>query len=103
MLIGSLAFASNSNENATLELKSTLKAKTTLIKIDFDSLEGFNSFDFQQLNIYKDQCTVSISVTVSVGVGSTYVSATLAAVGVPCDEVGARTKKLKEDALAALK
>lgn len=103
MLTSSLTEASNLNDRVALELRTTSKTETTLVEIGFDSLEDFNAFDPLQLNFYDDECEASISVTVSVGVGATYVSATVSATGIPCDKVGETTKKLKADALAAIK
>ncbi|MEO8933029.1 MAG: hypothetical protein ABI295_01875 [Xanthomarina sp.] len=102
MLISSLTFASNPNENVKLELKTVSKTETTVINIDFNSFADFNSFNPEQLNVSEDFCTTSISVTVSVGVGSTYESTAITAEGVACDEVGATIKKIKAQAITAL-
>ncbi|AMC10739.1 hypothetical protein Lupro_05555 [Lutibacter profundi] len=105
LLTVSFAFASNVNpvENVKLEVKTMSETETTVMNINFNSFEDFNSFNTSQLDISDDECTASVSVTVSVGVGSTYASATVSASGIPCDEIGATIKRLKAQALAALK
>ena len=78
----------NPNENVELEVKITSEAETSVMSIDFSSFEDFNSFDVNQLEIVDSElCTASVSVTVSVGVGSNYVSVTMTADNIPCDEI----------------
>ena len=102
MLISSLTFASNPNESVKLELTTVSKTEIIVIHIDFNSFEEFNSFNPEQLNIFEDFCTVSISVTISVGEGSSYESTTIMMEGILCDEVVSTIKKLKTQAITAL-
>lgn len=77
-----------------------INEKVTL-NCNFTTLEDFLSFDSKQLN-FDDECTAKITVTVSVGVGSTYASATVEASGIPCKDVGKTVKELKKQAKEAL-
>ena len=104
--MNSFAFNNNQfpNENVTLELKVTSEAETTNVVLNFSSIEDFIEFNVNQLNFDDNvcPCTVNISVTVSVGVDSTYVSVTMTANNVPCNEVAATISQLKAQAKKAL-
>lgn len=107
------SFANTVNENA---LKNSIKIElnsenqeNNIIEFNFDSKDELIKFDVKEaLNnlsvdlVEDEECTASISVTVSVGVDSTYVAVTVTAEGIPCSDIVAEIKKLKaqiEDAM----
>ena len=120
MLIGSFAFANNvdstfsendftsfsKNENTIVSIKYTVGGDTFEIKKSFttNDSELLNFIDSELLKIdglinssfvTGDTC----SVTVSVGSGSTYISATITG---DCDGIAKRAAKLKKELMACL-
>lgn len=100
------SFANTGNEEA---LKNSIKIELNsqnqendIIEFNFDSKEELIKFDINNalnnlsIDLSKDEeCTASISVTVSVGVDSTFVAVTVTAEGIPCSDIVAEIKKLK--------
>ncbi len=109
ILTVSIAFATTKGEIVKIELKNVSASETTIANITFNTIQDFISFDlnqlnnFNQLNVNDIDCTVDITVTVSVGSGSTYVSATIVMKDVPCGQVVTRLRKLKDDIKGVLK
>lgn len=70
-------------------------------------LQDFNSFDFADTLFNRDLtsslCTVSITVTVRVGVGSNFVEASGSASGIPCSQVSGAIKRLRQELYDAIK
>lgn len=104
LFISTTSFATNgTNFDASIKMNTVCPNEITEVNLNFNSLKDFEAFDSNQLIIESlNECTVSISVTVSVGVGSTYVSVTMTAEGIPCSGVKAKIKELKAAALAAI-
>jgi len=70
------------------------------IELNFDSKETLMNYDLEvgleRDNLEELECTASISLTVSTGVGRNYVEVTITAEGIPCSEIVATVKKLKQ-------
>lgn len=105
MLIGPFAFANQfetyyesiNTEKIEIKIDKSNSDQLIITNISFYSSSDFDAFDLNQLNI-NDNCTVSVSVTVSVG----FVSVTLTAENIPCDQVAAAVKRLVADARSAV-
>jgi hypothetical protein len=120
MLIGTFAFANNvsstyseklspsfsKNESTIVSIKYTLGSKSFEIKKSFSSFDSevTSYIDSELLRINtiinssmeeKDSCTV----TVSVGYGSTYVSASITG---DCENIAKRAAKLRKQLLEAM-
>lgn len=82
----------------------TVQNEQSEFNVTFTDLESFNEFSSEQLNDLKadDECTASVSVTVTVSAGVISASVTLTAEGIPCKEVAAKIKELKKEATDAL-
>lgn len=98
----SLVTTTDSNEpinNITINLNSD-SLDLNKIELNFDSKEDLMNYDLEsgleKYDLEAAECTASISVTESVGVDSTYVSVTVTAEGIPCSEIVATVKKLKQ-------
>jgi len=88
--------------NAKITVTSNNENENFCYELNFSNLESFVDFNTEQLESILDVCTVDITITVSVGAGSTYASVTLTVKDVPCDEVGKTIKNLKNQAQQAL-
>lgn len=93
----------NNNFNGTIKIntveKHLKKDVSSEILIGFHSLQDFENFTGDGIEV---AALCDVSVTVSVGLGSTYASATVTMKDIDCNTIAAAIKKLKAQALAAL-
>lgn len=70
------------------------------IELNFDSKDDLMDYDLktelEKYNLKNIECTASISVTVSVGIDANFVAVTVTAEGIPCSDIVAEIKKLKD-------
>ncbi len=117
MSIFSMSTFANTTMLADPGLTNTIKVEINqldrpplTLALSFNTSEELYAFDIAgkiqsmvDVPSNADFCTTSISLTVSVGAGRTYVSATVTAKDVPCEQVGAIIELLRAQLKAALK
>lgn len=86
--------------NGEILLEQTCDNDTITTKLNFKSLNDFNNFDLNQIDLVDD-CEVTVEVTVSATIGVASVSVSLSAT-VPCDDVKDTIKDLTSRARDAL-
>lgn len=97
-------------EKAQLEVIFGNDRMQQTFRTDFIPVDAFESLEFP-LGVEKlkeqfaegDLCKVSITVTVRVGIDSSYAEASMTVSDVSCDLVAATIKRMKNQLLAALK
>jgi len=105
MLVGTFAFANTSIKEDDSKIEISIKSNDAAnqVCLNFNSIDSFNNFDLNQLtdissfNV-KDDCSVNVSVTVSVGV----ISVTVGAENIPCEKVKEKIKELIAEAKDAI-
>lgn len=104
VLIGTFAFANSaktlkSSDNdfkGEVVITENCQNESSVIKITFNSKTEFNNFDMTELStLYDGDCEVHVEV--SVGVGKTYVKASITMKNVDCDEVVKKTAEMGEN------
>jgi hypothetical protein len=80
------------------------------VTLNFDSrqeLQEFTEFDFADTifptEVTNSFCSVSITVTARVGVGSNFAQVSGTVSGIPCSKVGSTVRRMKQDLLNAIK
>lgn len=98
------------SEKAQMEVIFGNDRMQQTFRTDFIPVEAFESLEFplgiEQLNeqfAEGDLCRVSITVTVRVGIDSSYAEASMTVSDVSCDLVAATIKRMKNQLLSALK
>lgn len=92
----------------TIEIIENAESQTTL-ELKFESPEELFLFDvenqinkFYQEKNFGELCTAPITVTVRIGVDSTYAEASVTVEGVSCDAIASEINRLKAELKAAL-
>ena len=100
---GANASSIDHNFNAIIKVSTAASIKSTNAKteisVKFNSAEEFDKYNPKSMEIYT---LCDVTVTVSVGAGSTYASATVTAKDINCDDLVAVIRQLKASARAAL-
>ena len=117
MLFLTISTTANSNSVIIEELHNSisivinkLNEPSMTVVFKFATPKELYSFDIENAvneilweEFSEDFCTASVTVTVSVGYNSTYATATVSVNNVPCNEIAATIKRLKNELKAALK
>lgn len=99
-IVGTAAFATDGDDfKGKISMTQTEEIGTTTVDLNFASLDSFVNFDTAQLNFFEEDCTVDITVEVTIGLATV----TLTAKDIPCDQIAATTKKLLQQAREAIR